>query len=222
MATETLDSTAIVNLDAQPILFATPGEGGRGYMNNITDFVTHTTAFGSAAKNTSRQSRFPVEARVKHVWLFTSGLDSSSSQTLTLDVNVSFSDSAYDGTSVALQSQIPQSAFTGAVTTLTSYTSPNLLFGSALTVSASGAVAWTDITYKNTYTPSLSQQPMWAVLGGTGASTAAIQTAGGGFAQQVNGQICAPGGYFDILVVSNHTSTTNATGTIGTEVDFVI
>jgi hypothetical protein len=222
MTVEILDSATIVNLDTQPILFPTNGEGGRGEFNNLTDYTTHTVAFGSATGNASRTSRFPVEARVKQVWLFTSGLDSSSSQTLTLDVNVSFSDSAYDGTSVALQSQIPESALTGAITTLASYTSANKLFGAALTVGASSAVKYTNITYSGVYTPALAQQPMWAVLGGTGAATAAIQLAGGGFAQQVNGQICAPGGYFDILCVTAHTATTAATGTIGTEVDFVI
>ncbi len=64
---------------------------------------------------------------------------------------------------------------------------------------------------------------MWAVLGGTGTATAAVQTAGGGFAQQGGSlQICSPGGFMNLLFYSAHTSTTNAAGTIGTEVDYVV
>ena len=221
MTAENLDSQAIINLDSQPIIVPTSGEGGPGDEQATQDYTTHTTAFGSAAGNTSRTSRFPVTAKVKAVWLYTKGLDSSSSQSLTLDVNVAFSDSTFDGTPVAGQGLIPESAFTGACTSLASYSSPNLLFGSALTVAASGAVQYENITYENTFTPALAQEPMWAVLGGTGQATAVPFTAGGGFAQ-ASGAICSPGGFFDILVVSNHTATTDATGTIGTEVDFVV
>jgi hypothetical protein len=228
MTAENLDSNAIVNLDTQPIVTPSAGEGAPGDARFQTDYTTHTTNFGSATGNSSRTSRFPVEAKVKHVWLYTNGLDSSSSQTLTLDVNVAFSDSAYDVTPVYLQALIPVAAATGATIALASYGSTaNKLFGSALTVAASGATQWEEVTFKGTnttvYTPALAQEPMWAVLGGTGSATAAVNTAGGGFAQQGgSGQICSPGGFFDILVVTAHTATTNATGTIGTEVDFVI
>ena len=228
MTAENLDSNAILNLDGTPIVTPTSGQGAPGYMKCQTDYTTHTTNFGSATGNSSRTSRFPVDATVKHVWLFTSGLDSSSSQTLTLDVNVIFSDSTVDGTPVYLQNMIPVAAATGALLATTSYGSTaNKLFGSALTVAASSAVQWKEVTFLGTnttiYNPSLALEPMWAVLGGTGSATAAPATAGGGFAQQGgSGQICSPGGFFDIYVVSAHTSTTNATGTIGTEVDFVL
>lgn len=221
MTAENLDSTVLTNLDTQPITVATSGEGAPGFDKVGQDFVTHTANFGSATGNSSRQNRFPVDAKVKHVWMYTSGLDSSSSQTITLDVNVSFSDSEFDGTPVGAQSQIPQSTATGGVTTLSTYTGANKLFGSALTVAASGAVQWEEVTFKNGYTPAQQQQPMWAVLGGTGAASAAALTAGGGFAQ-TGGYITSPGGFFDILVVTAHTATTDATGTIGTEVDFVL
>lgn len=223
MTAETLSSLQIVNLDATPPVIATAGEGGPGEWEVITSSVAHTTAFGSATKNTSQQARFSVDAKVKNVWMYTTGLDSSSSQTLTLDVNVAFSDSATDGTPVYLQSGIPGSALTGATTTLASYSSPNKMFGAALTVAASGAQQWEEITFLGTYTPAMREIPMWANLGGTGAATAAVNTAGGGFAQQGgSGQICSPGGFFNLLVVTAHTSTTNATGTIGFEVDYVI
>jgi hypothetical protein len=225
MTAENLDSNALVNLDAQPIVMPTAGEGGYGYRQNQQDYVTHTTSFGSAAGNSSRQSRFPVAAKVKSVWMYTYGLDSSSAQTMTLDVNVAFSDSAFDGTNAQAQAQIPLVALTGGLVSLATYTGANKLFGSALTVAASGAVQYEEVTWKGAseiYNPALAQEPMWAVLGGTGTATAAPFNAGGGFAQNANGVITSPGGFFDLLVVTAHTSTVDATGTIGTEVDFVL
>lgn len=226
MTTEILSSVAITNLDAQPVVVSTSGEGAAGDLVAQQDQVTHTSAFGSAAGNASRQCRFPVQAKVKHVYVYGTGLDSNATATLEVDVNVAFSDSTVDGTPVGAQAQIPQSALTGAVTTLASYTSPNKMFGAGyLIVNNSGAVKYTEVTYSNTYTPLLAQKPMWAVLGGTGLATAAPFNAGGGFAQQGgSGQIDNPGGFFDMLlvVVSSHTAATAASGNIGTEVDYVV
>lgn len=223
MTTEVLSSVAVGNLDAQPIIVATTGEGASGNSLTQQDQVAHTSAFGSAAKNASRQCRFPVAAKVKHVYLYTKGLDSNATATGTVDVNIAFSDSTTDGTPVGGQGLIPQSALTGAVTTLASYTSPNKMFGSGVALANSGAVKYTEVTYQNTYTPALALQPMWAVLGGTGAFSAAPFNAGGGFAQQGgSGQIDAPGGFFDVLVVVAATAATAATGNIGTEVDYVM
>lgn len=221
MSAENLDSNVLTNLDTQPLQFATSGEGSKGEYAGVDDFVVNTTNFPANVGSSDRLARFPVEAKVKHVWLYTKGLDSSSSQTLTLDVNVAFSDSAYDNTPVALQSQIPQSTGTGGVTAPATYTGANKLFGSALTVAASGAEQFEEITFSGTYTPQDRLLPMWAVLGGTGAATANPITAGGGFAQ-ASGTICSPGGFFDILVQVAHTATTNATGTVGVEVEYVI
>lgn len=228
MTVETLSSVAVTNLDAKPIVIATSGEGATGDMDVQQDQVAHTSAFGSAAKNSSRQSRFPVDAKVKHVYIYTKGLDSSGTPSLTLDINVAFSDSLTDGTPVGARSStmnglIPQSTATGGVTDLTSYTGPNKLFGSAYATAVSGAAKWTEVTYQNSYTPALALQPMWAVLGSTGAFTAAPFTAGGGFAQQGgSGQIDGPPGFFDMLIVVSGTAATAATGNIGTEVDYIV
>ena len=121
------------------------------------------------------------------------------------------------------QGLIPQSTATGGVTTLASYTGANKLFGSAYATAASGAAKYTEVTYNNTYTPALALTPMWAVLGGTGAASAAPFNAGGGFAQNAgSGNIVSPGGFFDILVVTAATAATAATGNIGMEVDYVV
>lgn len=224
MTVETLSSNNIVNLDGQPIVVQTSGEGSVGDLVVQQDQVAHTSAFGSALKNTSRQCRFPVTAKVKHVYLYGKGLDSNATAAMSVDVNVAFSDAVNDGTPIGGQGLIPQSAFTGAVTTIAAYTSPNKLFGSAYVAEAnSGAVKYAEITYQNTYTPALALQPMWAVLGGTGAFSAAPFNAGGGFAQQGgSGQIDSPGGFFDLLIAVAATATTAAVGTLGTEVDYVV
>jgi hypothetical protein len=222
MTAEVLSSNAVTNLDAQPIVVPTSGEGACGDSMGQQDQVAHTSAFGSALKNSSRQSRFPMAAKVKHVYIYTKGLDSNASATLTLDINVAFSDSTTDGTQSAAQGNIPASSLDGAITTPSTYSSANKMFGSGYACSNSGAVKYTEVTYSNTYTPAFALQPMWAVLGGTGAATAAPYTAGGGFNQQSTGQKDAPPGFWDMLVVVAATAATAATGNIGTEVDYVM
>lgn len=224
MTVEILSSLTVTNLDATPIIKGTAGEGAPGICFKGSDYVAHTASFASAAGNASRQNRFPVEAKLKHVWLYTKGLDTSGTATLTLDINVAFSDNTNnDGTPVAAQGQIPQSALTGAITTLATYSNANKMFGSGFATANSGTATQTDITYKNTFTPALAQVPMWGVLGGTGTATAAPFTAGGGFAQASGtGMIQSPGGWFDLLIVVAATGATDATGSIGTEIDYVL
>lgn len=224
MTVEILKSGVITNLDAQPIIVATSGEGAFGSENVQSDNVAHTSAFGSATGNASRQCRFPVTAKVKHVYVYGKGIDSNATAACAVDINVAFSDSTTDGTPVGAQAQIPASGLTGAVTTLAAYSSPNKMFGSSYVVEANaGAVKFTEVTYLNTFTPVMANAPMWANLGGTGAATAAPFAAGGGFAQQGgSGQIDNPGGYLDLLLVVAATATTAAVGTIGTEVDYVV
>jgi hypothetical protein len=225
MTVEILSSLTITNLDGQPTVKSTAGEGAPGICVKGQDYVVHTVAFGSATGNASRQNRFPTEAKIKHVWIFTSGLDSNAAATLKLDMNVAFSDQSLnpDVTPVSLQAQIPQSTLSGLVTSLASYTAANKMFGSAYAVANSGAVKFTDITYNNTFTPAFSVIPMWGVLGGTGIATAVPLAAGGGFAQASgSGLICSPGGWLDLLMVTNATAATAAVGTIGTEIDYVL
>ncbi len=118
MAGENLSSLQIINLDATPTVFATTGEGAKGNKEVLTSSVAHTTQFGNATASTSQQARFSVNSKIKNVWMYTTGLDSSSSQTLTIDANVAFSDSTTDGTPAALQSTIPQTTQTGGTTTV--------------------------------------------------------------------------------------------------------
>ena len=215
---DNLKSVPITNLDAQPILQATTGEGAAGYMKCISDNVATTAS--AVATSAYRLARFPSNAKVKRVKLDTINLGSTAGATL--DINVAFSDSTTDGTSNTLQAAIPTSALTGAVTTPAAYSSPNKMFGSAVATGATNGQLSTDVTYQNSFTAPMRDIPMWANLGGSGAATASPLSAGGGFAQN-NGQIVDPGGFFDIYVVIAATGTGTVTaGNIGIQVDYVV
>lgn len=201
---ENLLSGAITLLDATPIQMPSAGEGAPGMRRVQFDQVASTTAL--AVNSSYRMSRFPVEAKVKRVWLYTKGVDSNVAATAKFDVNVAFSDSTTDGTPPALQAQIPTSALTGATTSLASYASPNKLFGSAVPVLNSGAFQMIDVTFKNTYLPENQLVPLWSYLG---------------FVNNA-GQAQSPGGNFDILLVVNAGAATVAAGDLAVEVDFVI
>jgi len=204
MTTEALKSTAITNLDATPVVVASAGEGAPGLLRAIDDAVDTTTAGG--ATSTYRLARFPVEAKIKHVYAYIGDVDSNATATWVGDYNVAFSDSTVDGTSASYQGLIPTSALTGATTSVASYASPNKLFGSK-TASNSGAVqAVDDITFNGTFLPADRQNPLWNYFGFTNA--------------QGNAQ--SPGGNFDILIYVSTAAATAHAGHLGVEVDFVV
>lgn len=211
---EQLKSTPITNLDASPIVVATAGEGLPGAIKGATDTVSPTSAV--AQWSTYRLARFPTNAKVKHVWGYVTGVDTTTGTTAvaaTLDFNVAFSDSTTDGTPATLQGAIPSNKndgtaflFNGTTGYSTSYNSTgtgNKLFGSAIAVST--AATTTDLTFKNTFTPANRDDDLWNVFG------------------FVNSQSLAqdPGGYFDIFVVVAAAPTKAAAGIIAVEVDYV-
>lgn len=208
-ATEFLDSNALVNLDSQPIIVPTSGEGAPGYVKMATDQVAPTIA-GGIAGGTYRLARFPVDAKVKRVWLYTKGVDSSGTASATLDINVAFSDSQFDGTSASLQSTIPTTANTGAVTTVATYTNPNKLFGAAVPLLSLGAAQFIDVTYKGAYLPENNLVPLWDYFGFNSSTNLPAATPS------------SPGGFFDILLYVAHGAAVTASGDIGVEVDFVL
>lgn len=216
---EQLKSNTVTNLDAQPIVQMTAGEGAQGKMYVQHDTLSPTSAIAQFA--TYRLCRFPTDAKVKHVWLYTSGLEGQTTATASLDVNVAFSDSTTDGTPVVLQGTIPSNkhdgtslSYQGTTGYSTGYTNSgtgNKLFGSALLQGTAGVVKGpTEITYINTtasqgFFPVNALDNLWDVFGFVNAQ---------GTAQD-------PGGWFDIFVVVAGALTTAAAGVIGVEVDFV-
>lgn len=214
MAGEILDSNPIINLDAQPILIPTAGEGIGGEDRLLTDVVLPTVAVNEWS--TYRLARFPVEAKIKHVWAYLKGIDSNAGATATFDFNVAFSDSTTDGTPPIYQGTIPSNKNDGtsfAFVTQTGYSTSyqnsgtgNKLFGNVAGTNA-GAVTYKDITFNGTvFTPAMRDMPLWNVLGFVNNA---------GLAQ-------SPGGFFDIFVVVAAAVATAAAGTIAVEVDYVI
>ena len=216
---EQLKSNAVTNLDAQPIVNMTAGEGSPGHLQAQQDTVAPTSSIAQFA--TYRMARFPTDAKVKHVWCYTSGLEGQTTATASLDINVSFSDSTTDGTPAVLQATIPSNKhdgtsllFQGTTGYSTGYTNSgtgNKLFGDALLQGVKGVVKYQEVTFLNTtasvgYFPANQLDNLWDVFGFTNAV---------GTAQD-------PGGFFDIFVVVAAALTTAAAGVIGVEVDFVV
>jgi len=219
---EFLKSTPVTNKDATPVVESTAGEGAAGIVKAITDYVNPTTSV--AQYSTYRLARFPTTAKVKHVYAYTKGVDTTTAPA-GFDVNVAFSDSTKDGTPSGYQGMIPCSARDGtakayglgATTTgySTAYTTgtANKLFGVSLTCGSAGAAYSREITFANTSTtanylgfrPEDRDVPMWSVLGFTNA--------------QGTGQ--DPGGFFDLFVVMSGAVGTAAAGTIGLEIDYM-
>jgi len=197
------DSAAITNLDAQPLVPLTEGEGAPARLKQIDDFITTVAADGVGS--TYRLARFPVEAKVKTVKAYIGDVDSNASATWTGDYNVSFSDSTIDGTNPNLQGLIPKSTNNGTTTTVAAYSSPNNLFGTHAASNSGAVQASVDITYGGAYLPANKQTPLWSYFGFTNNA---------GVAQ-------SPGGFFDILIYVSAAAATGHAGNLGVQVDYV-
>ena len=176
--TSTTDSVYVTALGTQPLIAATRGEGGNGDAAYSDDYLSITTGM-LALGQSWRVCHLPFDSVIKGVKIMTDGvLDSNATQTLVLDFNIIFSDSAFDMTPASLQALIPTSANTGATTSVSAYSSPNLMFGS-ITLSGNnaqfppkinGANQWLDITANGSgglfyNSLPLMQTRLWRLLG---------------------------------------------------------
>jgi hypothetical protein len=230
-----LGSNTITNLDTFPVLRPTRGTGaavGDGGFHNVRDYVAVSTTALATVGNALKVIRFPIEAYVQSVKIYSDGpLDTNSSPTLALDINVAFSDAntsavggaagqglvgdqVQDGTSSTYAGQVPTSALDGAVTPLATYSSPNILFGTYTVQSHTAGIPWiTDVTFggatglaNNDYTLAMLQEPMWYVLGFTNNNLA--ETTGGTIYGTPGPSI---GGYFDFVAVASVAAATAST-----------
>lgn len=119
MAADTLSSQSITNLDAasSPFLITanTTGVGAAANLRESSDYVSNT-ALG-LQDNTSKYKmvRLPMYAKVKELFLSADARPDTGTA-LTVNVGAYYSDSAYDGTPVALQgTAICTTAFASAV-----------------------------------------------------------------------------------------------------------
>jgi hypothetical protein len=209
-AGDILESAQLVQLNVPPVLVPTTGEGAAAKLYSNEDIISPTASIAQYSTYTLGP-RIPTNARIKKVEWYTKGGDSNASPTAAFDINLIFSDaplggiaagqSVNDGTTATNAGQIPTSALTGAVTSITAYASANKMFGSATVLpGASGVYKNTDITFANTFTPAMSQLPIWDALG---------------FAVD-------PGGFFNFFLVNTAAVATAAAGTFMLRVTYAV
>lgn len=217
MTIENLDSSFISTLDTLPIQMLTSGEGAFGFIQSVDDYIAVTASGMASIGSTYRLCRFPTAAKIKSV-VIDLGIVDSGGATAVFDINVAFSDSLFDGTqpqftpsngaTAVSATGIPKTGAAGTVTSITSYTNPNKLFGT-LTAANNAVKNGSNVTFGGTYTgwsyagPSL---PLWDFLGFTNSQ----------------GYAADPGGYFDLLLYLSTAAATGAAATIHAKVDFVL
>ncbi len=199
MAVDAVKSQSITNLDATPYVYNSAGQGAPARLHVVDDIVAITTNGLASTGSTYRVIRFPTGAIPKTLSVFSDApLDSHSTPGVVIDLNIAFSDSTIDGTQPALQGRIPLTSNTGGTTNITSYSSPNLIFGQ-FTPATTGSVPITELIFNGlstSYTAlNLTQQPLWQTFGFTDG----------------RGNPADPGGYFDLLLyISTAASTAHA------------
>lgn len=144
MATETLKSTLITNLDATPIVRNTVGAGAAGDLRTIGDYVTVPAS--ASTGSTFRLVRVPSNAKIKEVVI-----ESEAQGAGKVNLSVYYSDCPTDGT--------PQDKLGIIVPTTGS-----AFFASD--VDLASLVTPTDVTNESTnYNLSKRNQPLWQALG---------------------------------------------------------
>ena len=158
MAADTLKSPSITNLDASPIVQNTSGLGAVADISTIEDFVTPTTGGLVSTASIYKMVRVPTTVYVREIRL---GCDQkletgAGSASLALDVGLYYSDSAYDGTPVALQGTLISANLFVAI----------LPFGWGTAASPDAAVV-TDgvVAGPMQWTAAKRQQPLWQAAG---------------------------------------------------------
>ncbi len=212
-AGDILESAGLINLDVPPVLVPTSGEGAPARLWTNEDTIS-ATASNVQYSTYTMGPRIPTNARIKKVESYCKGVDSNATAALAMDINLIFSDAPLggiaagmpvnDGTNASYAGQIPKSSLDGTVTSITAYSSPNLMFSTASTGSIlmnnSGAYKVTDLTFAGTFTPAMTQLPIWDALG---------------FASD-------PGGYLNFFLVVHTAAGTAATGTIMMRVNYSV
>ena len=217
MTAENLTSGFNTTLDTLPIQMLSAGEGAPGRLFQVDDYIAATSSGMTQTGSTYRLCRFPTAAKIKSVIIDLGVLDTGGAGAV-FDINVAFSDSLFDGTQQAYTANngltaltstcIPTTAKTGAVTSITSYTAPNKLFGT-LTVGNNTAKLNNEVLFNGTlasWWPGGRDLPLWEFFGFTNAQ----------------GYPADPGGFFDLLLYLSTQATTPAAAYIAAKVSYVL
>lgn len=208
MAADAAKSLSITGLDATPYTPQTEGQGAAARLRIVDDVVAATAVGLQTTKSSYRLCRIPTDAIIKQVLVATDVALDTGTHALVFDINLAFSDSTIDGTQAALQGLIPTTANTGATTTLASYSSPNIIFGTVNNTSALVALARTDVTFGGSRTnyslTALCTQPIWQAFGFVDGRSNPMD----------------PGGYFDLFLVNSTVAGTGAAGNIYGRIEF--
>lgn len=201
-------------LDAVPVIQPSAGEFQSGMLKRVDDWI-NIPAAGLSQYSTLRLCRFPTAAKVKSVIVATdTPPDSNGTQQLAFYCDVAFSDSANDGTPVALQGQIPTTvgygvgnpavhAVVAATTTAPkpgAYSTPNNIFGTLTLAGNNIALPPLDLMWTQYATGTTTST---AGTGCGGYTAAQIQTVPlyqvFGFSNATGTAPQDPGGFFDLL-----------------------
>ncbi len=210
MANDTVKSTSITNLDAQPILFNNAGQGGPGRTITVDDFCAATAAGLQSVGSYYKLVRVPSGALIDQVLLATdSGPNLNGA--LALDLNWIFSDSVDDGTPAFLQNLIPTLANTGGTVSIATYTGVNKMYGTVKPSATASAFAITDETFNGlgsnySFTGGFLSKPLYELFGFTDG----------------RGQISDPGGFFDLMAYVATGATTGGACNIYAKVRYQI
>lgn len=206
MAAEQIKSATITNLDSSPIQQATSAQGAGGRLVIQDDFVPAAATPLQSTKSVYRILRIPTGAIPKSLFIATTVALDSGTHALVFDLNIAWADdSRYLPNSIAVpaagEATIPTTANDGSTTTTVSaYSSPNIMFGTINNVSASVAYTSGELIANGSQTnypvSVLTQQPLWQTLGFVDG----------------RGNPADPGGYFDLLA---YVSTAAGTGAAG-------
>lgn len=145
--TSALSSAQITGLNSTPPAISTAGEGAGGMMKRVEGVVTALSA--DSTSSVYKMVRVPTTAKIKGVRLYSTVASAGAA-----DINVAYSNSAADGTSVANQGTIIQIS-----------SANNKLFGAATSLVGTGQAV--DCTFLNTtnFPNGANLLPLWKALG---------------------------------------------------------
>src|SRR5215469_17810058 len=148
MAVDAVKSQSITNLDSTPYVYNSAGQGAPSRNNQVWDQAGLTTNGLASTGSTYRIIRFPTGSIPSSLTVFIDTFaDSHSTPVVVFDLNIAFSDSTIDGTQPNLQGRIPTNINTGGTTNISSYSTPNIIFGQLTPTSSTGSYGPSDLLF---------------------------------------------------------------------------